>query len=814
MSILRNLSALLVSCLIVFMFAGTKAQTISTVAGNGTLGSSGDGGLATAAKLYIPGKTIVDQHGNMFIAESWAHKIRKVDASTGKITTIAGTGVAGYNGDNIAATSAKLYDPIALALDSAGNLFVTDNLNQRIRKINLATGIITTYAGDGYQLSIGFGRFAGDGGPATAASFSVPVGIAFDKDWNFYVADHRNRRIRKVDAITGIITTIAGNGMDGRAGDGGLATAAEFHSIEGIAFDPKWNLFICDSNSTVRKVDAVTNIISTVAGNGTFIDSGDGGLATSAAVTFPWDITFDATGNCYIAELLGKIRKIDTLGIISTVAGTGTYGYNGDGIPATSADLYETTGVSSDDCGCIYIADALNYRIRKITSPSVVVAASIAISSSKDTLCEGTSVTFIASTTYGGSFPLYKWYVNGSVVGTGGSSFTYTPSNGDSIYCTLISSISCASPSVVNSNGVKMVVYPVVPSIIISSSPVSPLCLGFSVVFTATVAGAGISPAYQWYINGVPVSTSSSLTYTPLYGDSVRCELTSSSPCASPVSISSNTIDIKTYPIVTPTITISKSTPDIPCSGDLITFNSIITGGGLTDFYKWFVNGTFVGTGISYTYSPSMGDSVTCLLICSVACSSLDSVLSNSIITIVSPHAYPSISLSGITSSSTGSSVNITATVTGATSYVIDWMNCNVKFSSTSIPSVSYIKTKSVDSITAIILSSSGSCIDSGTSGLHVVDELELPLLGEQLLISDQVEIFPNPASSTINIKSKNKIRNIKLFNCIGQLLYNNFMSDNTQINIADLPGGVYIVEIELLDFRKINTKVIKNLPY
>ena len=363
--------------LLLFLFAAITAQSqiITTVAGNGSLGYSGDSGLATAAKLHLPGKAIVDASGNLYIADTWGHRIRKVDHTTGIITTIAGTGVAGYNSDGIPATSAKLHGPCGLAFDTSGNLYIADNYNQRVRKIDASTGIISTVAGTGYGAG-GLGAYNGDGIPATSAELNAPGYIAMDAQNNLYISDGRNNRIRKVDASTCLISTIAGNGIGGSAGDsGGMATSAELYCTEGIAFvkgrgsEPgSGSIYVAaDSSYTILKVDLSSGIITIVAGNGTYGYSGDSNPATTAQIQAPYDVAFDALGNYYIAEFKGRVRKVDTFGIIHTVAGTDTFGYNGDGILADTAKLNETTGVFVDGCGNLLIADVGNERIRKVT---------------------------------------------------------------------------------------------------------------------------------------------------------------------------------------------------------------------------------------------------------------------------------------------------------------------------------------------------------------------------------------------------------------------------------------------------------------
>jgi Cep192 domain 4/NHL repeat len=341
---------------------------ISTVAGNGTYGFSGDGGPATSAELFNPFGVAVDGAGNLYIADAYNQRIRKVDTS-GNISTVAGNGTAGYSGDGGPATSASLLDPADVAPDGVGNLYIADSDNSRIRKMD-ASGNISTVAGYGAAISLG------DGGPATSAGLAGPRGVAVDGAGNLYIADTSNQRIRKVD-LGGIITTVAGNGTYGFSGDGGPATSAELSSPFGVAVDSAGNLFIADlSNQRIRKVDISGNI-STVAGNGTQGFSGDGGPATSASLWGPTGVAMDAAGNLYIADQSNnRIRKVDTSGNISTVAGNGTQGFSGDGGPAASTELYYPYGVAVDGAGNLYIADQANQRIRKVdTSGNISTVA-------------------------------------------------------------------------------------------------------------------------------------------------------------------------------------------------------------------------------------------------------------------------------------------------------------------------------------------------------------------------------------------------------------------------------------------------------
>jgi sugar lactone lactonase YvrE len=353
-----NKLLLLPSILFCGFFQVSTAQIISTVAGNGTQGYSGDGGQATAAELTDPNAVGFDKAGNMYIADEGIYRIRKVSLA-GIISTVAGNGTGGYSGDGGQATAAEINAPEDVQVDKFGNVYIADLLNQRVRKVS-TSGVITTFAGTGA------GGFSGDGGLATAAQLQFAYRLAIDTIGNVYIADQGNERIRVVNT-NGIINTFAGNGTGAYNGDGGQATAAEIKTPGGLAIDATGNVYISDGGNHRIRMVSTNGIISTVAGNGVGGFSGDGGLATTAELNYPFGIAVDAFGDMYINDQGNqRIRSVNAAGVISTYAGTGAAGYNGDGIPATTAEIDDAWDVNTDAAGNVYISDEVNYRVRKV----------------------------------------------------------------------------------------------------------------------------------------------------------------------------------------------------------------------------------------------------------------------------------------------------------------------------------------------------------------------------------------------------------------------------------------------------------------
>jgi sugar lactone lactonase YvrE len=350
-------------------FASTP--TITLVAGTGVAGFSGDGGPALAAMINLPRAVAVDTQGNLFVADTYNHRIRKI-GTDGIITTVAGNGQAGSSGDGGPAIKARIKWPHSVAVDDAGNVYLTDSPNNRVRRVDKNTGMIATIAGTGQA------GFSGDGGPATKARINTPKGVMVDAGGNVYIADSLNNRVRRVDKATGNIATVAGNGKAAYRGDGGLATAASLQVPRGMATDAAGNLYIADDdNHAVRRVDQATGRITTIAGTGAAGSSGDGGPATAAKLNNPQTLALDASaGLLYIADMTNsRIRRVDLgTGSITTVVGTGTAGYSGDGGPATAAKLRLSKGVALGPDGTLYIADTSNSRVRKVVGLAPEVA--------------------------------------------------------------------------------------------------------------------------------------------------------------------------------------------------------------------------------------------------------------------------------------------------------------------------------------------------------------------------------------------------------------------------------------------------------
>lgn len=371
-----------------------SSYSITTVVGfglsnvpNGAFG--GDGGVATTAYLNSPTGIGLDGMGNLYVCDFNA-RIRKIDARTHIITTVAGTGTRGFSGDVGPAVDAELGGPGDIAVNAAGDIYFADGSNRRIRRISADAGVITTVAGSGANDQGSYrtvdGRTmvlsSGDGGIAVNAGIGHVSGIGLDAKGNFYFTNGSDR-VRKVMGDTGILSTVAGAGGSYHSGDGGPAILAQLHQPSGLAIDATGNIYIAARGEhRIRKVDATTGVITTIAGDspgsasgimgivtyrGRF--AGDGGPATKALLNDPEKIALDKSGNLFISDTMNyRIRRIDAVtGIIDTIAGTGIKGFSGDTGSAVGAQITNPSGIQVDDQGRIYFGDESNHRVRILT---------------------------------------------------------------------------------------------------------------------------------------------------------------------------------------------------------------------------------------------------------------------------------------------------------------------------------------------------------------------------------------------------------------------------------------------------------------
>jgi DNA-binding beta-propeller fold protein YncE len=340
---------------------------ITTAVGTGEKGFAGDGGPAQAALLNGPFDVAFDSAGNLFFSDTFNHRIRRVDARTGIITTVAGNGEAGHAGDGGPATQASLNEPYGIAIDRSGNLFVADRLNRRVRRIDAVSGAITTLAGTGEA------AYSGDGGPAVQAGLAEPNGLALDAEQRqLYIADVADHRVRIVDLAAGTIATFAGTGAPEHGGDEGPAAEARIFGARAVKLGPDGTIHILErQGSSLRAVDATTGIITTIAGTTGRGYSGDGGPALAAVFDAPKEMAIDPDGNLLIVDTENHaIRLISrSTGVVMTIVG-GRKGEGGDGGPAVAAGLDRPHGAVVGPDAAIYIGDTNNHRIRKVTRQS------------------------------------------------------------------------------------------------------------------------------------------------------------------------------------------------------------------------------------------------------------------------------------------------------------------------------------------------------------------------------------------------------------------------------------------------------------
>jgi DNA-binding beta-propeller fold protein YncE len=342
----------------------TQSWIITTAVGTGEKGYAGDGGPATRAQLNGPFDVGFDTSGNLYFSDTFNHCIRRVDAATSVITTLAGCGEPGYSGDGGPATGARFNEPYGIAIDRSGNVYVADRHNHCVRRIEAASGIVTTFAGNGCA---GFG---GDDGPAARAAMSEPNGLALDPAQSrLFIADVADHRVRVVDLASGTIWTFAGTGEAEHSGDGGLATKAGIYGARAVKVAADGTVYVLErQGSTLRAVNPRSGVITTLAGTGVRSYTGDNGPALAATFDAPKELTIDRDGNLLIVDTENHaIRRIEIRSkIVVTVVGSGRQGSGGDGGPATTASLDRPHGAAVAPDGSIYIGDTNNHRVRQV----------------------------------------------------------------------------------------------------------------------------------------------------------------------------------------------------------------------------------------------------------------------------------------------------------------------------------------------------------------------------------------------------------------------------------------------------------------
>lgn len=350
--------------------AGSKytGWIITTVAGSGTQGYAGDDGPASKACLNSPFDVTFDAAGHLFFSDTLNHRIRRIDAGTGWISTVAGTGEAGWSGDGGPATRAAFNQPYGVTVGGEGTIYVADRLNGRVRRIDGRTGIVTTLSGTGEK------SFSGDGGPADRAGMVEPNAVALSRDGRrLYIADVADNRVRVIDLSRGTIATFAGNGEARHGGDGGPAPMAGVFGARAVVEAADGTVYIMErQGSSIRAVDPRTGIIRTVASSGEKGYAGDGGPAQAAVFDRPKEMTLDGDDNLLVVDTENHaIRLIDwQTDTVSTIAGNGKQGYTGDGVSAVRSSLGRPHGVAIGPDGSFYIGDTENHRIRRVAPPS------------------------------------------------------------------------------------------------------------------------------------------------------------------------------------------------------------------------------------------------------------------------------------------------------------------------------------------------------------------------------------------------------------------------------------------------------------
>ena len=628
--------------------------------------SNGDGIPAISAWIHHPLGLVIDRVGNLYVAEYNANKIRKVDTA-GIITTVAGTGVWGANnGDGGPATAAGLVTPSSLATDRRGNIYAL--CGKVVRKINVA-GSISTYAGN---TSAGF---TADGHRADSSVLRGPTAITSDRFGNIYIYD--SARIRKVDTNQ-IITTIAGTGVQGYFGEGLAATVAQIYIGNCICTDDSANVYFGDKGR-IRRINT-HGIVNTVAGNGVIGNSGDGGAAISAQIGPSNAITIDKNNTLYIYSNYPdlNVRKVDNSGIISVFAGNGRRGCTGDGGLAVDASIEPNgaqSGLVTDTAGNLLLTNSTNNCIRK------VFAATLSVSTGTPVACSGSSITFTATGNGLSHYsPVYHWRVNGKGAGTNNAVFTTSGLvNGDRVNCEVSDGLEGMTVAI--SNSIVMGISPAVyPSVAFSTSPGYAMCAGTTVTCVATSTSGGTAPVFDWYKNGTIAFSGTPYVFIPVNGDSIYCKITSNALCRLVDTAVSAVKVFSVNPGLPPSVTVSITPGSSVCPGTGVACTANPLNGGSSPQYQWFKNGIMVRNGSTYNFTPANGDAVYCKLTSNASWRTSDTAVSATSIIAVTDPVTPSVTVTASPGDSVCSGTSVTCTavsVNCGTSPTIRWYKDN-----------------------------------------------------------------------------------------------------------------------------------------
>ena len=841
---------------------------ISSVAGNGAGTYGSDGVAATSTSINNPAGIVLDGANNIYIADRDNNRIRKVTAATGLISTIAGTGTAGFSGDAAAAVAATLNMPQAVAFDPSGNLYIADGGNNRIRKITTASGNINTVAGNGTV------TYGGEGVSALATGFNTPMDVAFDASGNYYVADQGNSRIRKITISSGLVTTATGTGTAGYNGDCISPSAAEINMPVGVAFDASDNLYISDqANSRVREIvppcsgtpstGIITSTLTTGCNSYTPTISLNG-ASTGCDITYQWQSSTDGTTytsiggatnisyttlltvssyfKCVVScvstgtffsstsiylnvdhpltvpAITGPssvcIGSSITLSDTATLGGwtaTGGHGTLSSGgvFSGTSAGLDTIMYSESNVCG--------TYAANIIVSVNPIVAPSVFISANPGTtVCPSTLTTFTALPTYGGASPAYVWHVNGATTGAG-ATFSYTPSNGDTVTCNLTSNASCLSTTTAVYSVEITVQASILPAVAINDAPWGDsVCIGNSVTWYALPTNGGSTPTYQWSVNGINTGTGSSYTHVPANGDAIAVTMTSSMLCASPMTVS--TVDTMTVDLTeVPSLTITANTGDTSCTGYAVTFMAHPVYGGPTPQFHWIKNGVHVATGPTYSYIPTTGDSVKCVLYSSATCRTIDSAVSNAVYMTVVGYSAASI----LATTSPGSYIRygqldtfvaIVANAGSSSSY--QWYNSGVVIPGATSATFVSDSLGDMDSIYCVVHCSNPCAIPSVLTSNSTIIHITNLGVHDMLTSIGAISLVPNPNTGNFTIAGSvsgtEANVTVEITNLLGRVVYSGTAdvingAIKKHINVAaDLANGVYVLEVISNNDRKI----------